>query len=82
VAIADLLKIFWEGFVGDVKALYNLMDETAETDYEVTGTILLWAFSYLFGIFLLVVLTPGFAFAELDIALTRVQSRGGGQGAV
>ncbi|WP_049937222.1 hypothetical protein [Haloplanus natans] len=77
MAIADLLQIFWEGFVDDVKALYNLMDETAETDYEVTGSILLWAFSYLFGIFLLTVLIPGFALAELDIALSRVQNRGG-----
>lgn len=77
MAIEDLLQIFWEGFVDDVEALYNLMDETAETDYKVTGSILLWAFSYLFGVFLLVVLIPGFAFAELDIALSRVQNRGG-----
>jgi hypothetical protein len=77
VAIADLLKIFCEGFVDDVEALYNLMDETAETDYEVSGSILLWAFSYLFGMFLLVVLIPSFALAEIDLALSRVQSRGG-----
>lgn len=77
MATIDVLQIFWEGFMDDVKALYGLMDETAETDYEVTGSILFWAFSYLFGILLLVVLTPSFALAELDIALNRVLSQGG-----